>query len=303
MFTPLTAIFAATNLLGMPVLQIEDMSLQTLAVALFNIIIIDLVLSGDNAIVIGMAVQALPPQQKRMAILIGGGAALVLRVLFTVIVTLVIQTQPPFLLAVGGLVLVWITYRLLTPEHEEAEATAEAGRRGFIAAMSTIMIADVTMSLDNVLAVGVAAHGDPLLVLIGLILSMAILVAGGAFVATILNRLPWLNYVGGLILLILVGEMVAGDPFVVGLIGHEGWYQWAITAFFALLLGGLLYLRQRRATLRPVSVVAPTTPIPPEAPPRLPVPGDGPPHGAADRKLTPPVERKPASSVELERTP
>ena len=287
----------------MPVLQIQDMDMQTLAVALFNIIIIDLVLSGDNAIVIGMAVQALPPREKRMAILIGGGAALVLRVFFTVIVTLVIQTQPPFLLAVGGLILIWITYRLLTPEHEEAGATERAGRRGFIAAMSTIMIADVTMSLDNVLAVGVAAHGDPLLVLIGLILSMAILVAGGAVVATVLNRLPWLNYVGGLILLILVGEMVAGDPFVVGLIGHEGWYQWAFTAFFAGLLGVLLYLRQRRSPPKHVEEVVPASLILPDPPPKVAVEVEGPPHGAADRKPATPVERKPASSVELERTP
>jgi YjbE family integral membrane protein len=280
-------------------LQVQDMDMQTLAVALFNIIIIDLVLSGDNAIVIGMAVQALPPRQKRLAILIGGGAALVLRVVFTVIVTLVIQNQPPFLLAFGGLILVWITYRLLTPESEEAGSTEEAGRRGFIAAMSTIMIADVTMSLDNVLAVGVAAHGDPLLVLIGLILSMAILVAGGAFVATILNRMPWLNYVGGLILLVLVGEMIAGDPFVEGLLGgHQGWHQWAFTAFFALLLGVLLYMRRRRKMRTHTVEVVPASLIQPEPPPTIRVEVEGPPPGAA----AVPVEHKAAAPVEWERT-
>jgi predicted tellurium resistance membrane protein TerC len=169
--------------------------------------------------------------------------------------------------------------------------------------MSTIMIADVTMSLDNVLAVGVAAHGDPLLVLIGLILSMAILVAGGAFVATILNRLPWLNYVGGLILLVLVGEMLADDPFVTGLIGHDWWHQWAITAFFAVLLGALLYLRQRRRIARHTVEVTPFSLIQPEPPPQLQVEVEGPPRSAAAPKPAPPVERKPTPSVELERTP
>jgi YjbE family integral membrane protein len=246
----------------------QELELQHILVALFNIVIIDLVLSGDNAIVIGMAVQALPAQQKRMAILAGGAAALVLRVVFTVIVTLVVRESPPFLLAVGGLVLVWITYRLLTPESEEGEATKNAGRRGLFAAMQTIIIADVTMSLDNVLAVGVAAHGDPTLVLIGLVLSMAILVAGGALVSTILNRLPWLNYVGGAVLLVLVGEMIAGDPAVTGVVGEVWWLRWAISGGFALLLALLLWRRQRRGAPIAASTSVAATGTPPRAPVR-----------------------------------
>src|SRR5439155_16704561 len=90
-----------------------------------------------------------------------------------------------------------------------------------------------------------AAHGDVLLVLIGLLLSMALLVAGGALVATILNHFPWLNYVGGLILLILVGEMIAGDPVVAGVVGHPFWLPWTLTLASALGIGVLLYRRQR----------------------------------------------------------
>ena len=229
MFTALLTNLASPLVGGPAALGLD---LQVVLLALLNIIVIDLVLSGDNAIVIGMAVRALPPPQRRVAILFGGGAALVLRVIFTVVVTIVIRERPPFVLAVGGLILVWITYRLLTPEKEEDETTVNASRRGrgFLAAISTIIVADVTMSLDNVLAVGVAAQGDPALVLVGLILSMAILVAGGALVASILNRLPWLNYVGGLILLVLVGDMIAGDPAVESWTGDPHWWlQWVIT--------------------------------------------------------------------------
>ena len=220
--------------------------MNTTLLALLNIIVIDLVLSGDNAIVIGMAVRALPPRQRRLAVIFGGAAALVLRVLFTGLVTLVVRDKPSFVLAIGGLILVWITYRLLTPESEEDEATRAGGKNSFWAAMGTILIADVTMSLDNILAVGVAAHGDVTLVLIGLALSMIILVAGGALVATILNRLPWLNYVGGFVLLILVGEMIGEDPAVQGVVGHQWWLRWVITLGFALGIAALLYLRQRR---------------------------------------------------------
>jgi YjbE family integral membrane protein len=223
------------------------LTIQAVIEALFKIVILDLVLSGDNAIVIGMAVRALPAAQKRRAILLGGAGALVLRMLFTAIVTLVVRVEPPLLLLAGGIILVWITYRLLTPESEEAADTIKAGNRGFWAAMQTIIIADVTMSLDNVLAVGVAADGDVPLVLIGLVLSMAIIVAGGALVSTILNRLPWLNYVGGLILFLLAGEMIAGDPVIRPLLGT--WHdvaQWVISAGLAVLVLGLLYWRQRR---------------------------------------------------------
>jgi YjbE family integral membrane protein len=217
--------------------------------AVFNIIIIDLVLSGDNAIVIGMAVRALPPRQKRLAVISGGVGALGLRLLFTGLVTTLVGGNIPIVLAVGGLVLVWITYRLLTPESEEADATEAAGSRGFWAAMRTIIIADVTMSLDNILAVGVAARGDVLLLIIGLAFSMLIIMLGGALVSTLLGRLPWLNYVGGLILLYLAGDMIVRDPVVHPWLGHNAELAGLVlTVLFGALIGGLLVLRHQRAT-------------------------------------------------------
>src|SRR5207249_2335927 len=116
--------------------------------AVLGIIIIDLVLSGDNVVVIGLAVRALPPRQQRLAVALGGLGALLLRVLLTTLVSLLVLI--PLLQAIGGLVLVWITYRLLEQEAGGKAATPAVIERSFWAAMRTIIIADLTMSTDNV---------------------------------------------------------------------------------------------------------------------------------------------------------
>ena len=183
--------------------------------ALLGIILIDLVLSGDNAIVIGMAVRNLPPRQKRVAILGGTAGAVALRVILTALAALLLRV--PLLQAAGGLVLVWITYRLLSSS--AAGAGRDHSSDSFGQAIRMIILADVSMSIDNVLAVGAAAQGDIPLLLFGLSLSLAIIMAGGSLVATLLGKLPWLVYVGGGVLLILAGEMIAEDPLPGGLPG------------------------------------------------------------------------------------
>jgi YjbE family integral membrane protein len=217
-------------------------------------VLIDLVLSGDNAIVIGMAVRNLPPQQRRMAILGGTAGAIVLRITLTAITALLLDL--PLLQAAGGLVLVWITYKLLKPS-EEYDATANANST-FIDALRTIIIADVSMSIDNVLAVGAASGGDLGLLIFGLALSLMIIMAGASVVSVVLNRLPWLMYVGGLILLFLAGEMLAKDPILDSLLGidvHalgwlglpvENWLALAFTTFFTLIVGVLVWNRDFR---------------------------------------------------------
>jgi len=210
--------------------------------ALLSIILIDLVLSGDNALVIGMAVRNLPPRQKRWAILAGGGGALALRVALTALAAVLLRI--PLIQLTGGLLLVWITYRLLAPAAE-----GDAGRaddRSFAQALRTIIVADVSMSIDNVLAVGAAAEGNLTLLLIGLGLSMAIIIAGGSLVSVLLTRLPWLIYVGGVVLLLLAGEMIAEDHAVVAAIGHHAWLPWALTAAQAAGMAALLWTRTRR---------------------------------------------------------
>ena len=216
--------------------------------AVLGLVIIDLVLSGDNAIVIGMAVRTLPPRRQRVAVLFGGGAALVLRVLLTPLVSFL--TQVPLLKLAGGLVLVWITYRLLAPSEESGAADERAVEASFWVAMRTIIIADVTMSTDNVLAVGAAAHGDVVLLMFGLTLSMAIIMVGGTIAASLMDRLPWLPYAGGLILLYLAGDMVATDPVIAPLHGGAAWPGWLLMGVFTLLVGALLYRRGRRTPVR-----------------------------------------------------
>jgi YjbE family integral membrane protein len=211
--------------------------------ALLGIVLIDLVLSGDNAIVIGMAVRNLPPRQKRVAILGGTAGAVALRVILTALAALLLRV--PLLQAAGGLVLVWITYRLLRSSGQADGA--DHASDSFGQAIRMIILADVSMSIDNVLAVGAAAQGDLVLLLFGLSLSLAIIMAGGSLVATLLGKLPWLVYVGGGVLLILAGEMIAEDHFLAPYLGYAPWLPWAISAGLAALIAGLLLWARRGA--------------------------------------------------------
>lgn len=193
--------------------------------AIGGIILVDLALSGDNALVIGAAAAGLPPRQRAMAIGAGGAGAIVLRAAFAIAATLLLQL--PLLQALGGLLLLWIAVRLLQDRSErqhvaksdpaEGAAGAKAAgsehgaSRGFFGALLTILVADVTMSLDNVLAVGALAAGHLPLLVIGLLLSMALLLVGSALVATLIGRLPWLLDVAALVLGWTAGNMVLHD--------------------------------------------------------------------------------------------
>jgi YjbE family integral membrane protein len=180
--------------------------------AVLSIVVIDLVLSGDNAVVIGMAAHRLPPQQRRMAILFGGGAAIVLRLSLTAVATFLLTI--PGLQAFGGLLLLWIAFKLLKQEDESGDGVKVA--TGMRDAILTILLADLVMSLDNVLGVAAAAHGDLALLVFGLALSMAILMLGGSLVASLINRLWWLAYVGAAVIAYTGAEMLFEDPFVNG---------------------------------------------------------------------------------------
>src|SRR5262245_4998814 len=177
---------------------------------ILRIVIIDLALSGDNAVVIGMAAHRLPPKQRRAAILIGGGAAIVLRIVLTVIAALLLLV--PGLELVGGLLLIWIGFRLLEQEEESHEGIKVAG--GMKEAVVTILVADFIMSTDNVLGVAVASGGNLGLLLFGLLLSMAILMFMGNLVADLLNRFWWLAYVGSGVIAWTGTLMSIEDPLV-----------------------------------------------------------------------------------------
>ena len=183
---------------------------------ILQIVLIDLVLSGDNAVVIGMAARPLPRRQRRLAILIGGGAAIVLRITLTSVAALLLGL--PALKAIGGLLLLWIGVRLLQPDDNGGEAGARAAST-LAGAVGTILLADFIMSLDNVLGVAAASHGDLPLLLFGLILSMAILMVGGSVFAELIDRLWWLAYLGAAVIAWTGADMLQEDPLVLQVLG------------------------------------------------------------------------------------
>jgi YjbE family integral membrane protein len=178
--------------------------------AILTIIAIDLVLSGDNAVVIGMAARRLPAHQRRKAIVWGGAGAIVLRIIFTIMAALLLNV--PLLQAIGGVLLLWIAVKLLRPVDDVHTNIKEADTMS--QAIRTIILADAVMSLDNMIAVGGAAHGHLWLLLFGLALSIPILLLGSNLISHLIGRFPWLNYVGSAILVYTAMEMVFRDEFL-----------------------------------------------------------------------------------------
>jgi len=180
-------------------------------VALVQIIWINVLLSGDNAIVIALACRQLPPRQRTAGIVLGTLAALVLRLIFSgVVVTLMFV---PWLKIAGGLALLWIAIKLLMPNEQSDGTTAAAN--GLLRAMMVIAIADVVMSLDNVIAVAAAAGGNFALLVFGLAISIPAIVVGASLIAALLNRFPIIVWAGAALLGWIAGDVLATDPVVV----------------------------------------------------------------------------------------
>lgn len=177
---------------------------------ILNIIAIDLALSGDNAVVIGMAAHRLAPAQRKKAIMLGGGAAIVLRIALTAIVALLLKQKG--LQLGGGILLLWIGFKLLKQEEESHEGAKVAG--SMKEAVITILIADFVMSLDNVIGVAGASRDSYELLIFGLILSMGILMFLGNLVANLINRMWWLAYLGSGVIAWTGGSMIFEDKFV-----------------------------------------------------------------------------------------
>ncbi len=200
--------------------------------ALLQVIGIDLVLAGDNAIVIGLAAAGLPKEQRAKAIMVGIVAATIMRIGFALLTTQLLQIVG--LLLAGGILLLWVCWKMWRElreggheqEHEAAEALTDedldrdgdvagnAPRKTFAQAAWQIVIADVSMSLDNVLAVAGAAHGHPTVLIIGLILSIALMGLAASFIARLLNKHRWIAYVGLAIIVYVALKMM-----------WEGWHQ------------------------------------------------------------------------------
>ena len=203
------------------------MDLSQFLSALLAIIMIDIVLAGDNAIVIALAARDLPAQLQRRAILWGAAGAIVVRSLMTMIVVWLLNI--PGLLLAGGAMLVWIAYRLLRPDAGNGEMHGPVATT-FWGAMRTIVIADAVMGLDNVLAVAGAAHGSYLLVVTGLAISVPIVVWGSTLVLKVVERYPGVVYVGAGVLVWTAAKMITSEPLL------KPWLQ------ATPLLAGLAYL-------------------------------------------------------------
>lgn len=174
-----------------------------------SIVLIDIVLSGDNAVVIGMAARSLSPRQRKRAIVFGALGAICLRIFFTALAAILLMI--PLLQFLGGLVLVWIAWKLLRQEEEQANVS-EA--KNLLEAIRIIVLADVIMSLDNILAVGAAAHGNLALLLFGLFLSMGIIMFCSNLVAILMHRFPVLVWLGAAVLAWVAAGMIVHDKFL-----------------------------------------------------------------------------------------
>jgi YjbE family integral membrane protein len=212
-------------------MELEIFSLAFLS-ALGAIIMIDLVLAGDNAIVIALAARNLPPSVRNKAILWGTVGAVVVRSLMTLVVVWLLKI--PGLLLMGGLLLLWIAVKLLADEGGDTE---HEGATGFWGAMKTIVIADAVMGLDNVLAVAGAAHGNYVLVVLGLVISVPIVVWGSGLILKWIERFPIIIYAGAAVLAGTAVKMILAEPIVKARIG--AYEDWAWLAY-VLLIGAVL---------------------------------------------------------------
>jgi YjbE family integral membrane protein len=222
--------------------QMEILSLQFLS-ALLAIIVIDLVLAGDNAIVIALAARNLPPPLQKKAVFWGAIGAVVVRAVLTMAVVWLLKI-PGFLL-VGGLVLIWIAYHM---EEEDGGVGHEnvVSATSFRAAIQTIVIADTIMGVDNVLAVAGAAHGSFLLVVIGLLISIPIVMLGSTLILKWIERYPSIIYIGSGVLAWTAAKMITTEGVLAGFFAdHHGW-KIALYAFIVGIIVAVPLLRKLR---------------------------------------------------------
>jgi YjbE family integral membrane protein len=216
----------------------------------FGIVILDLTLAGDNALVIALAVRSLPRRQQFWGRLAGSLGAVGLRLAFIAIITFLLRI--PLLQVVGGLLLIWIAFKLIRHDAGGGEAGHVQHGTSLAQAIWIIIVADLVMSLDNVLAVAGAAHGDLLLVVFGIAFSLPLVVWGSGLLARLMSRYPWIIWLGGGILGYVAGEMILKDDLVRGALGGVGdALHYALPAVLGVVLATLGWWQARSA--RPAS--------------------------------------------------
>jgi YjbE family integral membrane protein len=206
--------------------------------ALLSIIVIDLVLAGDNAIVIGLAARTLPKDQQKKVILWVTVGAIVIRILATLAVVWLLKI--PGLLLLGGILLIWIAYKLLVDERNHDVKPSD----NFWTAIKTIIIADALMGLDNVLAIAGASHGDFSLVVIGLLVSVPIVVWGSTLILKWVDRFPIIITIGAGVLAYTAAKMITDEKFLKGFFEDIPLLKWGLIAI--IVLGVILFGRMKK---------------------------------------------------------
>jgi len=209
-------------------------------VGIFNIVLIDLILAGDNAVVIAMAVRSLPRKQRQAGIFLGAGAAVLLRVVLTFFVAQLLNIS--LVKLIGGLLIAWIAVKLFLEGAPEQDGGQEA--KTIWQAMWLIVIADITMSTDNVLAVAGASHGNLFLLIFGLALSIPFVVFTSNLLAMLMDRYPLIIYLGAAVLGKVSGELIFTDPLVARWLQLPHWFTYVMEAVFAVgvILVGKLWI-------------------------------------------------------------
>ena len=215
-------------------------------VGLLLVLGVDLILAGDNAVVIALAVRRLEGSQRRQAIIWGAAGAVVLRLIFAAVVSYLLAV--PFLQAVGGLLLFWIAWRLVQDDHDE-EGKVQAGTSTWDA-IKIIIVADAVMSLDNVIALVGVAGGDLLLLAVGITMTIPLVIFGSALLSFLLDRLPVLIYAGAGLLVYIAVEMVFADVALREYLEPYASIEWlvATTTMVVFLAAAWVWARRARKT-------------------------------------------------------
>jgi len=213
---------------------------------LLTIIWVNIILSGDNAVVIALAARALPAHQQKKAVFWGAGAAVIMRIILTIVAVELLKL--PYLKLIGGALLLWIAVKLLIPEDDDDDGIESSSN--LWTAIKTILIADLVMSLDNVIGVAAAAKGSIVLLVLGLLISIPLVIFGATMLMKLMERFPVIITIGAGILGWVSGEMAATDPVIHDWVNaHAAWLHWAAPAagvIFVVALGKWLAARATR---------------------------------------------------------
>lgn len=208
---------------------------------LMSIILVNILLSGDNALVIALASRSLPPKQQKAAILWGGVGAIALRILLTLLAVVLLAI--PYLQLIGGILLQWVAIKLVTEDTEGHQEVHAAG--SMWGAVKTILMADLVMSLDNVVAIAGVAKGNVPLLIIGLGISIPIIIWGSKIITALMQRWPLIIVIGAAFLGWTAGEMIVADHVLAGILDRYTWLHWIIPGVCAAVVV-LVHMKESR---------------------------------------------------------